>query len=194
MKKNCLLTELVCVPRHIAWYYMKFLHLQTGDELFGINFEFKWKQQPLRDHWQITFVMPHRFRSLSKNPFTPPSFTILMDNTRLHGTPTTSFEKVILWKVISYSYQFFYFLFYISFYISRYHFSNFLEFHSTLPEKNFRPKFSFLNGFTPSHQLHPLNGQNLLNVTKFFCWFSLKCLLKYFFPKNLLTKSCKAFF
>ena len=33
-----------------------------------------------------------------------------------------NFEKVLLWKVIRYSYQFFYFLFYISFDISRYHF------------------------------------------------------------------------
>ena len=33
-----------------------------------------------------------------------------------------NFEKVLLWKVIRCSYQFFYFLFYISFDISRYHF------------------------------------------------------------------------
>ena len=34
----------------------------------------------------------------------------------------SSFEKVLLWKVIRCSYQFFYFLFYISFCINRYHF------------------------------------------------------------------------
>ena len=33
-----------------------------------------------------------------------------------------SFEKVLPWKVLTYSYQFFYFLLYISFYISRYNF------------------------------------------------------------------------
>ena len=47
----------------------------------------------------------------------------LMENIRLHGMPTTSFEMVLLWKVKRYSYQFFYFLFYISFYISRYQLS-----------------------------------------------------------------------
>ena len=74
-------------------------------------------------------------------------------------------------KVIRHSYQF---IIFISFYISRYHFYNFLEFHSTLSGKDFRPNFSFFNRFGT-----PLNGQNLLNVTKAFCQFSLKCLLKY---------------
>ena len=44
-----------------------------------------------------------------------------------------------------------------------------------------------------SSQSHPLNGQNLLNMRKNFCQFSLKCLLHFFF-KNFLTKWCKAFF
>ena len=139
--------------------------------------------------------MLNRFLSLSKSPFTPQTCSpFLMDNIRLHGMPTVSFEKVFLSKVIRYSYHFFYFLFYISFFISRYHFHNFLEFHSILSEKNFRFKFSFFNGFTPSPQLHSFNVQNLLNVTKVFCRFSLKCVLKYLFSKNILTKSCKAFF
>ena len=61
--------------------------------------------------------------------------------------------------------------------------------------KRFYPKFLFFNGFTLSSQPHPLNGQNLLNVTKSFCWFSPKYLLKYFFfSKNLLKKSCKTLF
>ena len=44
--------------------------------------------------------------------------------------------------------------------------------------------FSFLSDLPlPFPQPHPLiNGQNL-NVTKVFCEFSLKCLLKYFFQK-----------
>ena len=117
-----------------------------------------------------------------------------MDNIRLHGMPITSFEKVLLWNIIRYRYQLSYFLCYISFYINRYHFHNFLEFHSTLSEKKFCPKFSFLNRFTPSPHPHPLNAHNMVNETKNFCQFSLKCLLKYFFSKNLLTKSCKAFF
>ena len=103
-----------------------------------------------------------------------------MENIRLHGMSTTSLDKVLLWKVIRYSYQFFYFLFYISFYISRYHFYNFLEFHSTLSGKDFRPKFSLFNKFTPSPQPLPLNSQNLLSVVKVFCQFSLKCLLIFF--------------
>ena len=51
--------------------------------------------------------------------------------------------------------------------------------------------FSFFNSFTQT--IHPLNSQNLLSVTKVFCRFSLKCLLKYFF-KNFLTKFCKSIF
>ena len=150
--------------------------------------------QSLRDPLQITFVMLHRFWSLSKNLFSPKSSPFLMDNIRLHGMLTTGFEKVLLWKVIRYSYQFFYFLFYISFYISRYHFHNFLEFHSKLSEKKFRPKFSFFNGFNPSLQLYPLTGQNQLNVKKGFLSFSHIIFWNIFFSKSLLTKSCKAFF
>ena len=60
--------------------------------------------------------------------------------------------------------------------------------------KDFRPKFSFFNRFTPLLKPHALNGQNLLNMRKVFCQFSLKCFLKYFFFKNFMTKSCKAFF
>ena len=59
--------------------------------------------------------------------------------------------------------------------------------------KDFRPKFSFFNRFTPLLKPHALNGQNLLNMRKVFCQFSLKCFLKYFFFKNFMTKSCKAF-
>ena len=135
--------------------------------------------QPLRDPRQITFVMLNSFWSLSKNPSLSSILPILNGQ---HGMPTTSFEKVLLWKVIRYSYQFF-----IFFYFSRYHFYNFLEFHSALPEKDFPPKFSLFNGFTPFPQPHPLIGP-------LFSRLSWKCLMKYFFCKNLLTKSCKVFF
>ena len=59
-------------------------------------------------------------------------------------------------------------------------FHNFFELYSTLSEKDFRRKFSLLNGFTHHHSPDPLNGQNLLSVTNFFCQFSLRCPLKHF--------------
>ena len=107
-----------------------------------------------------------------------------------------NFEKGLLWKVIRYSYQFIYFLFYISFNISRYQFSRLFRLHSTLSEKDFRRKFSFLNRFTQLHTFDPLNGQNLLSVTKFFCQFSLRCPLKrfFFFSKTCWQNSVKASF
>ena len=98
---------------------------------------------------------------------------------------------MLLWKVIKYSYQFFYFFFRISFFVSSNIFYNFLELHSTLFEKDFCHNFSFFNGFTQTS--HPLNSQNLLSVTKSFCQFSLKCLPNFFF-KYLSTKSCKSIF
>ena len=107
-----------------------------------------------------------------------------------------NFEKGLLWKVIRYSYQFIYFLFYINFNISRYQFSRLFRLHSTLSEKDFRRKFSFLNRFTQLHTFDPLNGQNLLSVTKFFCQFSLRCPLKrfFFFSKTCWQNSVKASF
>ena len=39
-------------------------------ELFGINFEFKWKQPATKDFLANNFIMLNRFWSLSKNPFT----------------------------------------------------------------------------------------------------------------------------
>ena len=106
-----------------------------------------------------------------------------------------NFEKGILWKVIRCNYQFIYFLFYISFNISRYQFSRLFRLHSTLSEKDFRRKFSFLNRFTQLHTFDPLNGQNLLSVTKFFCQFSLRCSLKhFFFSKISWQNSVKANF
>ena len=84
-------------------------------------------------------------------------------------------------------------LFCISFYISRYRFYNFLEFHSTLSEKDYYPKFSFFNGFSPLPQHHPPNSQNLQNVTSFLTIFP-KMLSETFFFNFLLTKFCKAFF
>ena len=74
MHKNSLWTGLLCVPRKIVvCYYKKFFYLWRENELFEINFEFKWRSQPLRDPQQITFIMLNRFWSLSKKPFTSPS-------------------------------------------------------------------------------------------------------------------------
>ena len=45
MKKNYSVDWPVFVARQIVvWYYMKLLCLRKGDQLFEINFEFKWKQ------------------------------------------------------------------------------------------------------------------------------------------------------
>ena len=63
-------------------------------------------------------------------------------------------------------------------------FTTFQNFIQHYLKELFVPNFPFLMGSPPSPQPHHLNGQNLLNVTKVFCRFSLKCLLKYFFfPK-----------
>ena len=44
-KRTSLLPRLVCRSWQIAiWYYIQVLHLWIGDELFQINFEFKWKK------------------------------------------------------------------------------------------------------------------------------------------------------
>ena len=48
---------------------MKFLHLRTGGEPFGITFEFKWKQPATKGSSANNFIMLNRFWSLSKNPF-----------------------------------------------------------------------------------------------------------------------------
>ena len=102
-----------------------------------------------------------------------------------------NFEMGLLWKVIRYSYQFIYFLFYFSFNISRYQFARIFGLHSTLSEKDFCHKFSFLNRFTHLHTLYPLNDQNLLSETKNFCQFSLRCPLKQFFFKIFWQNSEK---
>ena len=97
-----------------------------------------------------------------------------------------NFEKWLLWKVTRHSYQFIYFLFYINFNTSRYQFSGLFRLHSTLSEKDFRRKFSFLNRFTQLQVLDPLNGQNLLSVTKNFLSIFSKMPSETFF----LSKIC----
>ena len=154
--------------------------------------------QPLKDPRQITFVMLNRFWYLIKNPFTlppPPSSPILPIFNGQYQAAWNANHK--FWEGISvksYKIQLPVISSFISVLISAdIIFTSFQNFYNYL-KKKFCPKFSFLNRFTLFPQPHPLNAQNLLNVRKDFCRFSLKCLLKYFFSKNLLTKSCKAFF
>ena len=73
-------------------------------------------------------------------------------------------------------------------------FHNFSELHSTLSETEFRDKFSFFNGFIQLHTPDPLNIQNLLSVTNFFCQFSPRCPLKHFFSKICWQNPAKASF
>ena len=136
---------------------MKVLHLQTGDELFEINFEFWWKQPANIGSSAKNFVMLNRFLFLSKNPSTPPML------------PNTNGQYQAAWNASHKFYEgtsvkksckiqlsgFFDFLFYISFDISRYHFYNFLELHSTLYEKYFVPNVCFFNGFIPPYSTPP---------------------------------------
>ena len=61
-------------------------------------------------------------------------------------------------------------------------FQNFLDFIQHYL-KNYLANFPFFNGFTQLHTTGPLNVQNLLSVTNFFCQLSLKC------PKHLLCIS-----
>lgn len=64
---------------------------------------------------------------------------------------------------------FFYFLFFhISFYISKYHFYDFLGFHSALCEKDFVTNFPFL---TDSPQL--VKDHNPLSMARVFCHVNL---------------------
>ena len=124
-----------------------------------------WRSQPLRDPQQITYIMLNRIWSLSKKPFT---LLLLTDNIKLDGMPSlnlkckpvlqciSNFKKVLLWEIMKYNNKYFYFLLCIIFYISRYHFfNNFLEFHSTLSEKDFCRKFSFFNRFIQPPLTHP---------------------------------------
>ena len=137
--------------------------------------------------------MLNRFWSLSKNLFTPPPILPIL-NGQYQAAWNANHKFWESTSVKSYKIQLPVFLFFILHYISRYHFHNFLEFHSTLSEKNFRPKLSFFNGFTPSPQPLLLNGQNPLNVTKVFCRFSLECLLKYFFSLKFTDKILQSIF
>ena len=59
-------------------------------------------------------------------------------------------------------------------YIWRYHFSKiFRTSFSIIWKANFQHQFSIFNKLTHPVPCHPLNCQNLLSVTKVFCWCSL---------------------
>ena len=146
--------------------------------------------QPLRDPRKITFVMLNRFWSLSKIPLAPtPILLVFNEINRLHGIPSkikwkilacfncfSSFEKVLLWKVIRCSCQFLYF------------------FVSNVP-------FLRDSNSKPPPPPPPFNGQNLLNMTNVFLSIFLKMsseILFFFFKfiNKILHKKVidKAFF
>ena len=53
-------------------------------------------------------------------------------------------------------------------------FQNFIELHWILSENHCQHEFSIFNKLTHHPKRpHPVNGRNLLSVTKFFCWCSL---------------------
>ena len=135
-----------------------------------------------REHWQITFIILNRFCPLIKKN---PTSLFLMDNIQLDGLPTKIKWKVhtvlcfkykalyFFYKFIRYNQQIFYFLlFYVSF-SADIIIHKFFEVYSTLSKKkDSRHEFSFSNWFTqPS--TYSFKSQNLLSVTKVFCWWSL---------------------
>ena len=98
--------------------------------------------------------------------------------------------KVFLIKRSKNSHQiFFCLLFLLAFTSADIIFHKFLELHSTLSEKSiFVTNFSFLNdSLNPFPLSHPLNGQNLLRVTKVFCRCSLKCCPNFFKLKTEIS-------
>ena len=60
-----------------------------------------------------------------------------------------------------------------------------LELSSTLSEKNFHHKFSYVHRFTLTIP-HPLNNQNPLSLIKVFCWCSLSSTYFYCNIMNIL--------
>ena len=163
------------------------------DEIFEINFESKWKQLVTKGSSEIAFVMLNIFWSWIKNFFTPPPIlpilngqykTVWNANHKFwKGSSVKTYEihlPVFLFLVLHLSYQ----------QISVLHFCRI----SKIIWKKFFLKISFFNGFTsPPNHSHKI-AKTCLTYQKNFCPFSIKCLLKHFFSKDLLTKSCKAFF
>ena len=95
--------------------------------------------------------------------------------------------NIDLIKILRQSNQISYFLLFFIFYISRYIiFHKFLELHSILSAKKIFVTDFLFNGFTQNP--HPLNGQNLLSVTKFCCRCSRKIYNK---QKNLYVETAK---
>ena len=146
----------------IAWYYMKFLHLRRGDKLFEINFEL-----------------------LSKNPLAPlppPSSSLfLMDNIscmKCQPRLNEKYKPVLhcissskITSVKSYKIQLAAFLFLV---LHQYLYQQipFLQLtrisFNIIWKRLFSQILLFQQIPPPSPQPHPLNGQNLLNVTKVF--------------------------
>ena len=155
------------------------------------------RTQPLRNPQQNTFVMLNRFWLLSKKPLLP---LFLMDNIKLDWMPTNIKLKIqacftlcfTFWggtSIKSYKIQLPVLLFLVLHQLLYQQISfscNFLELHPTLSAKHFCRKILLFWRIHPN----PLNSQNLLSMTEVFSQFSLKCLLKCFFFKNLLNCYC----
>ena len=99
----------------------------------------------------------------------------------------SSFEKLLLWKVIRYNWQ----LFFVShqfFYRQISFFNNFLELHSTLSEKGFHPKFSFLTNLPkPSRFYWPKS----VNCGKSFWSAFPEMLSEIFFSEGISGSNCR---
>ena len=95
---------------------------------------------------------------------------------KIHPFFTFQGLKVLLIKICKIQPPGLLFLFvFISFYISRYPFSQiFRTLFNNIWKKYFHHKFFFFNGFAQIlPPTTPLNSQNLLSMTKVFCWCSL---------------------
>ena len=172
----------------IAWYYVKFLHLRTGDEPFQINFEL-WSEssQPLRDLQQITFAMLNRFWSLSKKIFTSlsPILPILNGQYQAAWNANHKFWEGTFVKIYKIQLQVILFALLHQFWYQQISFLQLSRISFSIIWKQCSSQMLFFNEFIPFPKPTPLNSRNLLNMIKVYHRFSLKCLLKYFFQKSI---------
>ena len=155
--------------------------------------------QPLRDPWRITSVMLNRFLSLSKNPFTPP-YPIPFP---LPILPILNGQYQAAWNanhrfwedtsVKSYKIQLPVFLFLVlhQFLYQQILFLKLSRISFNIIWKNFLSQiFLFWWVHHSPSPTPPKSGK----CDKVFCWFALKCLLKYFFFQKFTDKILKSIF
>ena len=83
----------------VVWWYMKILYLWKGNELFEINFEFKWKKPANKGSSTMAFVMLNRFGLLSKETLLP---LFLSDNIWMDGMLTNIKLKIKAYLTLLY--------------------------------------------------------------------------------------------